>query len=88
MYMIRPYEKKDRKRVEAICLPPKAVKEDGEGDKGGMLSKILLTVFCRYYVEQEPQNCFVAVDKRMKLQGISCVRQIFRCGKKILQVYI
>jgi ribosomal protein S18 acetylase RimI-like enzyme len=69
MYAVRAYEEKDRQRVEAICLSPKKADTGKTSRKGGILSSMLLTVFCRYYVEQEPHNCFVAVNEKDKVVG-------------------
>lgn len=68
MYTIRPYQEKDRRRVEAICLSPETAGTDREAGRNP-LSEPLLTVFCRYYVEQEPQHCFVAADEQDEAVG-------------------
>ena len=53
MVKVRKYEKKDFDRVRFACL-------NSEG--GGMpadLCAFILHTFCDYYIENEPQNCFV-----------------------------
>lgn len=57
MITIRPYEPKDRGHVEAICLSPEQPDFDGKKKKTGLVSRMMLTAFCSYYVEQEPGNC-------------------------------
>jgi ribosomal protein S18 acetylase RimI-like enzyme len=54
---IRPYEPKDKENVREICLEtgPKNARKPKE-------RVLLLACFCDYYVEQEPQNCFVIAD--------------------------
>lgn len=58
MINIRPYESKDREFVENICA-----------GHAGPMRKTLLTCFCNYYIEKEPQNCFVAADEADKCIG-------------------
>ncbi len=55
---IRPYEEKDKEAVKAICL--------GNSDVFPDLSKtdqFVELMFCDYYIECEPENCFVAVEE-------------------------
>lgn len=58
MINIRSYELKDRGFVENIC-----------SERSDPMRKTLLTCFCNYYIEREPQNCFVAVDEVDKCIG-------------------
>lgn len=68
--IIRPYESKDSGQVKEVCLktgyeqemPPKRIQE------------MLLTAFCRYYIEQEPENCFVADDGGRAIGYILCAQ--------------
>ena len=69
MYTIRAYEEKDRQRVEAICLSPEKADTGEASGNGGIFSSMLRTVYCRYYVEQEPHNCFVAVNEKDNVVG-------------------
>ena len=86
MYTIRQYESKDRKRVEAICLSPDT---NGENTKNNILSKALLTVFCRYYTEREPQNCFVAVDEQDEVIGyILCAENFQSWEESFTRLYL
>ena len=48
MVAIRQYNIQDRPYVEEICSPP-----------GGPMREALLHCFCHYYIEKEPENCFV-----------------------------
>lgn len=54
MIRIRPYEAQDYKSVQKICIATSTMPK--------ILNKLLLTTFCNYYIEQEPEHCFVAVD--------------------------
>lgn len=70
---IRAYRETDEKRVQRICIEtasPLAA-------RSAALQKALLTVFCRYYVEQEPQNCFVAANERDEAMGYILSAQDF-----------
>ena len=57
MDAIRPYQEKDRERVRQICLKNADCAYAPEETK-----EYILLMFCDYYIEQEPENCFVAVD--------------------------
>ena len=61
---IRPYETTDRDDVRYICL-----NSDGPCDLDETEQFYVLTTFCDYYIEQEPENCFVAVDESDKAVG-------------------
>ena len=58
MLTVRPYEQKDKKAVQDICLA-----NAGGKDKPIDRKRYTLLMYCNYYVEQEPENCFVAVDE-------------------------
>ena len=49
MTIIRTYTHSDRKYIENICAPD-----------GSPMREALLRCFCHYYIEQEPENCFVS----------------------------
>lgn len=48
MTTIRTYRQSDRASVETICAPEQSP-----------MTEALLQCFCHYYIEQEPENCFV-----------------------------
>lgn len=48
MVTIRQFYTQDRPYVEEICASP-----------GSPMREALLRCFCHYYIEQEPENCFV-----------------------------
>jgi ribosomal protein S18 acetylase RimI-like enzyme len=89
MYTIRAYAEKDRQRVEAICLSPEKADTAKTGRNGGIFSRMLLTVFCRYYVEQEPHNCFVAVNEKDDAVGyILCAADFQVWKEKFTSLYL
>ncbi len=54
---IRPYEPKDRDGVRFTCL-----NSEGPCDMTPAECHYILTTYCDYYIECEPQNCFVAAN--------------------------
>ena len=55
---VRPYEAKDYDRVRLICIATSDIRVRNETKRA-----FLLKMYCDYYIEAEPKNCFVAVDK-------------------------
>ena len=62
---VRAYQAKDRERVRMICVQtaPEALKQHE------MMQPLLLRAFCDYYIEQEPENCFVVTNERDEAVG-------------------
>lgn len=56
--IVRPYEPKDKEKVHFICLNSEG---PCKSSKRGV--NFALSVYCDYYIENEPENCFVAVDE-------------------------
>lgn len=54
---VRPYEEKDKERVRDICLVNAECTDAPQETKD-----YILLMYCDYYIEQEPHNCFVAVN--------------------------
>ncbi|HZK21988.1 MAG TPA: GNAT family N-acetyltransferase [Oscillospiraceae bacterium] len=54
---IRKYEKKDFDKVRNICLTNADISQDNK-----KVSDFILLMFCDYYIKEEPECCFVAVD--------------------------
>ena len=55
--IIRPFAEKDKEDVRFICL-----NSEGPCDLSESSQHFILTTYCDYYLEQEPENCFVAAD--------------------------
>lgn len=55
--IIRPYENKDFDDVRLICVATASFRVRNESKR-----MFLLKMYCDYYIECEPENCFVAVD--------------------------
>ncbi len=62
--VIRPYESKDKEAVQFVHLNSEGpCKSSKRGINFG------LAVYCDYYIEKEPENCFVAVDENDRAVG-------------------
>ena len=61
---IRPYLEKDKENVRFVCL-----NSEGPCDMDEAGRHYILTTYCDYYIEREPQNCFVAVDETDRAVG-------------------
>ncbi len=61
---IRPYQPKDRDAVRFVCL-----NSEGLNTAPADENEFVLATFCDYYIEKEPQNCFVAVDETDRAIG-------------------
>ena len=71
MYTIRNYHPKDAKNLEKICI--KTASEIFQGKK--ISEEALVDVYCRYYIECEPESCFVVVDDADEAKGyILCAK--------------
>ena len=61
---IRPYQNKDFDSVRFVCLNSEGPCDLNEPDQ-----HYVLTTYCDYYIEREPQNCFVAADESDRAVG-------------------
>ncbi|MDF2514040.1 MAG: family N-acetyltransferase [Herbinix sp.] len=85
MYKIRGYEEKDKERVEQICIATGAKELTGNAE----MQKARLTVFCHYYIEQEPQQCFVAVNEQDEAVGyILCAKDFNSWEQEFKKLYL
>lgn len=56
--IIRPYSKKDFRYVQDICMATSSL-----ADEDSPINRAYLcTLYCDYYVDNQPEFCFVAVD--------------------------
>lgn len=62
--VIRPYENKDKENVRFVHF-------NSDGPYKGTKRRVSfsLAVYCDYYIEKEPENCFVAIDENDKAIG-------------------
>ena len=59
MFKIRPYDKKDFRYVQDICLATSWLSKDPSPTNRA----IVCSMYCDYYLDNEPEYCFVAVDE-------------------------
>ena len=84
MDAIRPYQEKDRERVRQICLKNADCAYAPEETK-----EYILLMYCDYYIEQEPENCFVAVDANDNAVGyIICAENYEKYAETFKKLYL
>lgn len=66
MLNIRKYEEKDKEGVRFTCL-----NSDGPTESENF-GKFVLHTFCDYYIEKEPENCFVLSDDGNAVGYVFC----------------
>lgn len=75
MLSIRKYEEKDFENVRYVCLHS----EGEEPEK--TFAEFVLHTFCDYYIEREPENCFVLDDDGKAVGYIICTENYDRYKK-------
>lgn len=84
MNTVRPYQPSDKDRVRHICLRNAECLDAPESTQ-----KYILLMYCDYYIEQEPQNCFVAVDDDNQAVGyIICAEDYAKYEKTFREIYL
>lgn len=68
MVTIRKYEEKDKENVQFVCLNSEGPEEAPDEATG----RFILITFCNYYLEHEPENCFVVDDDGRAVGYIIC----------------
>lgn len=83
MEKIRPYAAKDFDRVRHICL------KNADDPQEERQKSFILSTYCDYYIEQEPQNCFVAVNEADEAVGyIFCAENFEVYKARFNEIYI
>lgn len=81
---IRPYEERDRDGVRFACL-----NSEGPCDLTEAEQHFILTTYCDYYIEREPENCFVAANERDEAVGyVICTEDYDRFRPVFLADYL
>ncbi len=84
MITIRPFQEKDRERVQALCIANAKIDEADEA-----LKQYILLMYCNYYIEQEPENCFVAVNDDDEVIGYTyCAENCDIYEQKFSEIYL
>jgi ribosomal protein S18 acetylase RimI-like enzyme len=82
MINVRPYQDKDFENCLKICRDTSSLKRNEKWDK------IVTTLYCEYYVKEEPQNCFVAVNENDEAIGyIICAEDYNKFKKDFKKKY-
>lgn len=74
---VRAYENKDKENVRFVCLNSEG---PCKSTKRGI--NFALAVYCDYYIENEPENCFVAVDENDRAIGYIICAEDFDAFKE------
>ena len=81
---IRAYTPKDRNDVRFICL-----NSEGPCDMDESGCHFILTTYCDYYIEKEPENCFVAANDADRAVGyIICTEDYDKFRPVFLKEYV
>lgn len=81
MYFIRNYHPKDAEQLKHICI--KTASPIFQGKK--LTETALVEVYCRYYIEQEPESCFVVVDQNDVAKGYILCAKDYESYKKVFK---
>jgi ribosomal protein S18 acetylase RimI-like enzyme len=79
MITIRKYEEKDSENVKFACLNAEGYNSITDDET----AQLVLHTFCEYYIEREPENCFV-VDDDGRAVGFIISSEKFESYKKAL----
>ena len=74
---IRPYQTKDKENVRFVCL-----NSEGPCKSSKRARNFTLTVYCDYYTENEPENCFVCANENDEAIGYVICAENFDVFKK------
>lgn len=76
MVSIRKYEEKDYEGVCYTCLH-----SEDDDDITEEFAEFVLNTFCRYYIDNEPENCFVVDDDGQAVGYIICAENFDKFKK-------
>lgn len=80
---VRPYKEQDKEAVHFICL-----NSDGPCKSSARGKNFILSVYCDYYIENEPENCFVVADENDKAIGyIICTEDFDAFKERFINEY-
>jgi len=83
IYTIRQMKISDKEAAEYICCNASEPMDLGSEEINQAFSQGALTVFCHYYVEKEPEHCFVVVDENDVPKGYVLCAVDFEKWKKV-----
>ncbi len=77
--IIRQYQDSDKINMRHICIVTAGAENATESEK-----KFFTSLYCDYYIENEPQNCFVLANENDEAVGyVICAENFKRFIKKI-----
>ncbi len=82
--IINTYSEKYHDQVQNVCIKtaPSVFTESEE------MKQFLLTSFCNYYIEQEPTNCFTALDGDTVAGYIICTENSLKWAEDFERIYL
>ena len=86
MITIRPYQPSDKENVRRVCMH--LAPEEPTPALLGPAHSPGLSTFCDYYIECEPQNCFVADDGGTAVGCIWCAEEYRRYYRRFKKDYL
>lgn len=84
MANVRPYEHRDKNDVRRICLETSGLSTEKEKDR-----KFLYYMYNDYYIEFEPESCFVLTDDNDVAQGyVICAKDFATYADNMSKFYL
>lgn len=80
---IRPYTEKDKENIRHVCIETAGCRDKDDSEK-----QFILRLYCDYYIEKEPENCFVLADDNDDAVGYIMCSENFRSYKKNFRPYL
>lgn len=81
---VRPYQERDREAVRRVCIATSSLPVKNRRQR-----ELLLLQYCDYYLEREPENCFVAVNESDTIIGyILCSEDFKTYRQAVLRDYL
>lgn len=84
MITIRPYSKSDFRFVQDICMQTSALADEDNATNRAMLC----SMYCDYYLDNEPQFCFVATDDEIPVGYILCSADVEKYDEAMTENYL
>ena len=85
---IRPYKHTDKRRVQEICLRTADDDYPFTTVEERPCSDYLLSTYCDYYIEREPESCFVLTDDNDEAVGyVLCAKEQKKYRRIFLKEY-
>ncbi len=83
METIRSFQPKDRDNVRNICLV------NADNPKTQRQQNFILYTYCDYYLEVEPENCFVAVNEKDEAIGYTyCAENYAKYQERFNEIFL